>query len=254
MSQLEWFEDESFWTAIYPFLFSEARFEAAGEHLENILVLVGMDSGSVLDLCCGPGRFAIPLAQRGFRVTAVDRSPFLLGDGRQRAAQRNLDVEWVESDMREFERPEAFDLVLNLNTSFGYFDAKDEDVGVLRKVIASLKPGGRLVMELMGKEKLARIFQPTVSEKLEDGTLLIQRHEIFDEWSRIRNEWIIIKGAEVRTFKFHHTVYSGQELKDRLLAAGFRDVKLCGSFVGEEYGRESDRLVAVAGKPAPTVA
>ena len=151
--------------------------------------------------------------------------------------------------MREFERPEAFDLVLNLNTSFGYFDARDEDVRVLRKIFASLKPGGRLVMDLIGKEKLARIFQPTVSEKLEDGTLLVMRHEIFDEWSRIRNEWIIIKGPEVRTFEFHHTVYSGQELKDRLLAAGFRDVKLCGSFEGEEYGRESNRFVAVAKRP-----
>ena len=249
MSQLEWFEDESFWTAIYPFLFSETRFEAAEKHLDDILDLVGVDSGSVLDLCCGPGRFAIPLAQRGFRVTAVDRSPFLLGDGQQRGAQRNLDIEWVEKDMREFERPEAFDLVLNLNTSFGYFDARDEDVRVLRKIFASLKPGGRLVMDLIGKEKLARIFQPTVSEKLEDGTLLVMRHEIFDEWSRIRNEWIIIKGPEVRTFEFHHTVYSGQELKDRLLAAGFRDVKLCGSFEGEEYGRESNRFVAVAKRP-----
>ena len=246
---MEWFEDESFWTAIYPFLFSEARFETAEKHLDSILNLMGTDSGSVLDLCCGPGRFSIPLAQRGFQVTAVDRSPFLLGKGRQRAAQRDLNIEWVEKDMREFERPAAFDLVLNLNTSFGYFDAKDEDVRVLRKIFTSLKPGGRLVMDLIGKEKLARIFQPTVSEKLEDGTLLVMRHEIFDEWSRIRSEWIIIKGPDVRTFEFHHTVYSGQELKDRLIAVGFRDVKLCGSFEGEEYGRESNRLVAVAVKP-----
>ena len=70
------------------------------------------------------------------------------------------------------------------------FDDKDEDVGVLSRILASLKPGGRLVMDLMGKEKLARIFQPTTSERLEDGTLLVQRHEVFDEWSRIRNEWI----------------------------------------------------------------
>jgi SAM-dependent methyltransferase len=251
---LEWFEDESFWAATYPFLFSETRFEAAEQHLEDILVLVGIESGSVLDLCCGPGRTCIPLAQRGFRVTAVDRSPFLLEKGKERAAHENLNIEWVESDMREFERPAAFDLVLNLNTSFGYFDDRDEDVGVLRKIFGSLKPGGCLVMDLMGKEKLARIFQPTTSEKLEDGTLLVQRHEIFDEWTRVRNEWIIIKGSEVRTFEFHHTIYSGQELKDRLLAVGFGDVKLCGSFDGEEYGTESNRFVAVARKPSLTAA
>jgi hypothetical protein len=75
------------------------------------------------------------------------------------------------------------------------------------------------------------------------------RHEIIDEWTRIRNEWIIIKGAEVRTFKFHHTLYSGQELKDRLFQVGFQDVKLYGDFEGEDYGREARRLVAVARKP-----
>ncbi len=249
---MEWYEDESFWKATYPFLFSEARFDAAETHVENILNLVGLDSGPVLDLCCGPGRSAIPLAQRGFQVTAVDRSPFLLVKAKARAAHENLNIEWIESDMRKFERPAAFDLVLNLNTSFGYFDDKDEDVGVLRKIFGSLKPGGRLVMDLMGKEKLARIFEPTTSEKLEDGTLLVQRHEIFDEWTRVRNEWIIIKGSEVRAFEFHHTIYSGQELKDRLLAVGFGDVKLYGSFEGEEYCRESNRFVAVAGKPTLT--
>ena len=251
---MEWYEDESFWKATYPFLFSEARFDAAETHVENILNLVGLDSGPVLDLCCGPGRSAIPLAQRGFQVTAVDRSPFLLGKAKARAAHENLNIEWIESDMREFQRPDAFDLVLNLNTSFGYFDDKDEDIGVLSRILANLKPGGRLVMDLMGKEKLARIFQPTTSEKLEDGTLLVQRHEIFDEWTRVWNEWIIIKGSEVRTFEFHHTIYSGQELKDRLIAVGFGDVKLYGSFDGEEYGTESNRFVAVARKPSLTAA
>jgi hypothetical protein len=48
--------------------------------------------------------------------------------------------------------------------------------------------------------------------------------------------------------KFHHTLYSGQELKDRLLYAGFSRVKLFGNFKGSEYDNEAQRLVAVAVK------
>ncbi len=58
----------------------------------------------------------------------------------------------------------------------------------------------------------------------------------------------MIRGGEVKSFKFHHTIYSGQELRDRLEQAGFREVTLYGSLDGEVYGRGSTRLIAVARK------
>ena len=245
----QWFEDESFWIETYPFMFPEARFQAAEEEVDNLLQLADVKSGSVLDLCCGPGRFSIPLARRGFSVTGTDRTPFLLNKAIARAAEEGLDIEWLQEDMREFRRPNSFDLALSLFSSFGYFDDKSEDIKVLENIFVSLMPGGVVVMDLMGKERLARIFLPTTSEKLADGTVMFQRHEILDEWTRIQNEWIIVKGSKVQSFKFHHTIYSGQELKDRLVDVGFRDVKLYGSFEGVEYGWEADRLICVGHKP-----
>jgi hypothetical protein len=56
----------------------------------------------------------------------------------------------------------------------------------------------------------------------------------------------------MKTFKFHHTVYSGQELRDRMERAGFVAVKLHGSLDGDEYGPNAERLVAVARKPRTT--
>ena len=64
-------------------------------------------------------------------------------------------------------------------------------------------------------------------------------------------EWTIIEGDSVRVYTVEHTVYSGQELKDRLAAAGFADVKLYGSMDGAPYGLEAECLLAVARKPAP---
>jgi hypothetical protein len=84
---------------------------------------------------------------------------------------------------------------------------------------------------------------------LTDGSLLVQRHEIFDDWRRIRNEWLMIRGGSVKSFTFHHTIYSGQELRDRLEQVGFTGVTLCGSLNGDEYGRTAAWLVAVARKP-----
>jgi SAM-dependent methyltransferase len=150
---MQWFEDERFWTELYPYMFDEKRLGQAEEQVEQLITLAGVAGGSVLDLCCGPGRHSAALARKGFAVTAVDRSPFLLSKARERAA--GLPIEFVEADMREFVRPAAFDLVVNLFTSFGYLDTREQDLGVLQNIRASLKSGGRLVIDIFGKEQMA---------------------------------------------------------------------------------------------------
>jgi SAM-dependent methyltransferase len=246
----EWFENEVFWRTLYPYMFPPTRFEQTEGEVRHLLRLVKRRRGTVLDLCCGPGRHAVALAQRGFQVTGVDRTSFLLNKARQRARKAKVKVEFVRSDMRDFARPDTFDLALSLFTSFGYFDRKDDDRLVLRHLHESLKPGGVLVMDVVGKEWLAKVLQPTTSTKDPDGTILVQRHEIFDDWSRIRNEWILIRGRQATTFKFHHTLYSGQELRMLLDQAGFAEVNLFGHLDGRPYGPDAPRLVAVARKAA----
>jgi hypothetical protein len=86
-------------------------------------------------------------------------------------------------------------------------------------------------------------------DTLPDGSRLVQGHEIIDDWTRIRNEWVLVRKGRTKTFRFHHTIYSGQELKDRLTGTGFERVRLYGSLEGDPYGRESEALVAVAHKP-----
>ena len=59
----EWFDDESFWQKLYPFLFTESKLEAAGSEVQSVLELAGLEHGDVLDLACGPGRHSIALAK-----------------------------------------------------------------------------------------------------------------------------------------------------------------------------------------------
>ena len=76
----------------------------------------------------------------------------------------------------------------------------------------------------------------------------MSRHEIVDDWTRIKNEWLFIKDDRVRRYEFHLRVYSGQELKTLLAAAGFSSVRLHGALDGRPYGAGAERLIAVATK------
>jgi len=245
---MEWFANEDFWRDFYPFMFPPERFSAAKDEVGRIVTLTRCSGGRLLDLCCGPGRHAVEFAQSGFQVTGVDRSRFLLERARERASQAGVSIEWVVEDMRSFVRPAAFDLACNLFTSFGYFKEEADNLKVLRNVHESLKKNGVLIVEVVGKERLARTWQNTISNELADGSLVVQRPQLRDDWSRVYSDWILVKDGRAHTFSFEHTIYSGRELKDCLLSCGFVEIQLFGDLQGAPYNLEATRLVAVARK------
>jgi SAM-dependent methyltransferase len=242
---MSWFDNEEFWRDLYPYMFPVERLAAAPEQVAQIVALTGVASGKVLDLCCGPGRHSAAFAAQGFTVTGVDRTPYLLDRARTHAGSQ---VEFVLEDMRDFRRPGTFDLAVNLFTSFGYFEYPGDDHRVLANVYESLRPGGVFVMELLGKEYLAAHYIESRCLDFADGTLLLQRAKIREEWTRVFCEWTIVQSGRARTHKFDHTIYSGRELKDLLLRAGFAGVRLFGDLRGTPYGVDAQRLIAVAHK------
>ena len=93
---------------------------------------------------------------------------------------------------------------------------------------------------------MARVLHPTLSQRTADGALLVQRHQIVDDWSRVRNEWTVVRDGRARTFEFRLRIYSGQELKALLAEAGFGAITLYGALDARPYDLEAERLVAVA--------
>ncbi|MGZ4963245.1 MAG: SAM-dependent methyltransferase, partial [Limisphaerales bacterium] len=114
----------------------------------------------------------------------------------------------------------------------------------------SLRRGGKVMIDVFGKEMMAQHLRPTKSDVVEvdKRTQLVRRDEVFDDWSRVRANWILIRNGKATKYRFHFTSYSGQELKDRLVAAGFVKVRLYGGFDGREYGVGAQRLIAVGTK------
>jgi SAM-dependent methyltransferase len=248
----EWFDEDAFWRKTFPFMFPEKRFAVASETVDRVLTLTKPPGKTALDLCCGPGRCSIALSERGFSVTGVDRTKFLLDKARARARAAGINVEWIQKDMRDFVRPDAFHLALSMFTSFGYFQNRDEDTAVLVNVFKSLRPGGVFLIELMGKEVLAKSYLPVSAATMPDGSMLVEQRNIVNDWTRIKTDWTIIHNRTAERFTLQLNVYSGQELREKMDQAGFSDVKLYGNIDGDSYGAEAKRLIAVGWKQKVT--
>jgi|SRR5579862_8369781 len=245
---MAWFEAEEFWREFFTVLFPPWRSSEAQLQVNQIITLTGFQGESVLDLCCGPGYHAAAFARRGFKVTGVDLSGYLLDLARDETSKLGFAIKWIREDMRNFCAMEAFDLVCNLTTSIGYFDDEADNLSVLRNVYASLRPGGIFLIDTTGKEIIARKWQAAFCTENADGSTLIRHCRIRDDWSRIHNEWILLKDTDVRKFSYEHHIYSGSELKEKLLQSGFGRVQLYGDLEGSPYGLEAARLIAIAKK------
>ena len=254
-----WYENDALWEDLLPVLFPESRLAAAPQEVSNLLALAGLAplgaagspatsseaSAAVLDLACGIGRHALELARRGFRVTGVDRTRLYLERAVRRAREEGLVVELLREDMRRFCRPGAFDLALNLFTSFGYFLEPADDRRVVENVYASLRPGGVFVLDLMGKEVLARIFRERDWHR-EEGFVVMEERVVRNAWSWIESRWTILRPGRKTEIQLSHRLYSAAELEGLLRSAGFGSVEVYGDLEGSPYDHNARRLVSVA--------
>lgn len=245
----QWFESDEFWEAMAPAMFTSVRWEAVPNDINGIESLTGLTRGAaVLDLCCGPGRHTLELARRGYKVTGVDRTKSYLQQVNEKARSESLDIELVQSDMRSFRRDKSYDLVMSFYTSFGYFEDPEDDSLVLRNMHASLKDGGCMVIETLGKERLAKVFMERNWQRLDDGSLLLEERTVTHDWSWIENTWILIKGGRMREFKVNHRLFSAAELKRLMLDCGFSRTACYGSPDGAAYNQNSIRMVVIGWK------
>jgi len=243
-----WHEDNTFWETMAPVLFAERRWAVAQTEIDQAMTHLGLSPGAhLLDLCCGVGRHTLELARRGFQMTGVDKTSIYLDRARKQADIEGLQVEFVQEDMRNFYRPETFDGAINLFTSFGYFEDPREDRQVVMNLYRSLKPGGTLVMEMMGKEVLARVFRDRDWHE-EDGIIFMEERKISKNWSWVESRWIMLKGNQRAEFTISLRLYSAAELTSLLRECGFNSVEIYGDLAGASYDQTARRLVAVGHK------
>ncbi|MEK6273859.1 MAG: class I SAM-dependent methyltransferase [Actinomycetota bacterium] len=220
--------------------------ERTGAEVELVWKLLELEPGlELLDLACGHGRIANPLAERGVRVAGLDATPLFLELARADAAERGVEVEYVEGDMRSIPWHGRFDRVLSWFTSFGYFD-DDGNRRVLREVFEALKPGGLVAVEVNHRDSLLPRYQEETVLELGDDRM-IDRHRLDLQTGRSYDERTIVRGGKQRTFEFSVRMFTAAELRDWMLAAGFREAHAFGED-GEPLTLEHRRMTVVGRK------
>jgi SAM-dependent methyltransferase len=239
---MPWYEDDELWSGFSEVVFSPQRAAQAAEAVAGSPLLRFPEGARVLDQCCGMGLFTVPLARHGYTVTGIDLSPAMLSRAEKACADAGVAVELAQADMSEFIRPNGFDAVVNLYTSFGYFDAPEQNVRVLRNAHDSLEPGGKLVVDLLGKETYAKWAGETKVVHIENGTVFMT-DTILDDWTRYRTEWTMVRGGTAKHTSLTMYAYSGAELRGLFQQAGFVDVECFGGFDAEPYDNHATRLI-----------
>jgi D-alanine-D-alanine ligase len=101
--------------------------EQAREQAQAAVRMLGIaPPARLLDLCCGEGRHAIPLARMGFAVSGLDISGDSLERARRHAAETGVEVEFRQGDMREIAGKGTFDGCVMMGSSFGVLESETE--------------------------------------------------------------------------------------------------------------------------------
>lgn len=246
MEQAPWFAREEDWVLKQSIIFNKQLVRLTFLEVSRLLKLLGNppEKSKLLDLCCGIGRHSLEFARNGFEVTGVDITKSYIEKAAAHAAREQLDIEFVHSDMRDFQRPGYFDVVANLCTSFGYFDDIRDDLRVLENIYQSLRPGGKFMIEILGKEVVAASFQPEVRLEF-DGYKVLSKSRILENWNRLECIRTITKDNVERDVIAYHRLYSATELQGYLQSAGFRNIKVYGNFAGAPYDNQAKSMIMV---------
>ncbi|MBI4184993.1 MAG: methyltransferase domain-containing protein [Proteobacteria bacterium] len=212
----------------------------------------------ILDLCCGQGRHALELARRGYQhVTGVDRSRFLVRLARRRAARLGLNVAFHEGDARAYRvREGAFDGVIVMGNSFGYFDTEEDDLKVLNTIQRALRSGGTVVLDVTDGEWMREHFERRSWEWIDENHFVCRERSLSDSGERLISREVVVhseRGVIADQF-YAERLYSRAGIVRLLEKAGFGNVRMHETVVteserGQDLGMMAHRLFLTAGAP-----
>jgi SAM-dependent methyltransferase len=178
-----------------------------------------------LFLCCGFGRHAIALAERGYQVTGLDREAAATAEAERRSQAAGVEVTYVTGDMREIgELRDTFDSVINMWQSLSYFD-DDTNADVLRAIHDLLTPGGRFIVDLYNRASFER-QQGTKQQEINGFTVESCGYMQGDRWHSeltYRDTEGTIAGGDHLEWR----LYTPQEFDSLATACGFTTRLAC---------------------------
>ncbi len=250
---MDWFE-EWFDSPFYEILYADRDEEEAAlliDFLEDYLSL--REEAKILDLGCGRGRHAIHLHknateiyENGYQVTGIDLSERAITSAREQAKAEGIkNIRFEVRDMRD-PLPEKFDAILNLFTTFGYFESDEENASVLESVKQMLVPDGIFVIDYLNATKVRNELKPSEEGRLESINYRINRY--IEEDSVYKD--ITFSGDNIegtRHYSERVKLYDLDWFKSHLAANNLTIDNVFGDYRGGDFDpQKSDRLLIIS--------
>jgi SAM-dependent methyltransferase len=241
-----WYDDfftelpNAFWRAAVPP-------EATAAEIEFLVRTTGLQPGRhVLDVCCGSGRHALPLARHGCRVTGVDVSAEAIAHARRVAETEGLAVDLRVGDVRALPTDVRADVAICMGNAFGYLE-HDGTQAFLADLAGLVVPGGALVLDYGFVAESVLPGMTVEEEPMTIGGVEATSVNTYDvAASRWLTEFTFRRGDEVHRGTSVQHVYTVAEVSRLVAAAGFTELERYGDPDGSPYALGSPRLLLVA--------
>jgi SAM-dependent methyltransferase len=235
----DWFDSDA-----YELVYQQRNLDDARRLADLVERVARLEPGAeLLDVACGRGRHALLFASRGYRLTCFDLSPNALRTAASRAESSGLAMECVRGDMRALPFEEQFDGVLNLFTSFGYFEDEQDHQRVVDGMARALRPGGFVVQDFLNPAHVAASLVP--EDVREEGDLTIRQARWIED-GRINKRITLGRGGEEHVFTESVRLLTLADFERLYAAAGLRLADTFGDYHGAPYEEGSPRLILYA--------
>jgi SAM-dependent methyltransferase len=229
--------------------------------------------GLILDLGCGNGRHDVLLNKASYEVVGLDISKKLLQLAKIKAANANANPFWVRADMRFLPfRSGVFAAVISLDTSFGYLPSELEDVETALEVFRVLSEKGVFLLDVFNRERMLQRHGPKTNFGLKSFVLsvlprvpqfarlfkwreypsfyLLQKRALIQKGKKLWDLWLFRDKNTQKIIVSNHVVrlYSPMQMQTILRKAGFQSLSLQGNYEGQEYTKDSSKLIVIARK------
>jgi SAM-dependent methyltransferase len=232
------------------------RSETIDQHVEWIFTeVLGSHPVRLLDLACGPGLYAVPLARFGCECVGIDFSPASIRHARKIAsAEADLSCSFHHADMRDEPFGEGFDLAMLIYGQLNVFP-RDRGLEILKKAHGALKPGGSLLLEVQSREQIekgggqAPSWYSSRAGLFSGAPHLVLQENFWDaDAGASTNRFSVIDAqtGKVSSYALSNEAYTEQELTDTLRSVGFNSVERFPSLNGEVVDPDKDLPVIVA--------
>ena len=230
-----WFD-----TPYYHILYKDRDYKEAQVFMENIVHYLNLpEDAKILDLACGKGRHSIYLNEMGFDVTGADLSENSIAEAKK---FENDKLHFEVHDMRE-KCTKKYDAILNLFTSFGYFENEEDNFKTLKSIHDSLSEYGFAVIDFMNVYTVIENLVPTEIKTVEGIDFYIKR--------KVENGFIYKEiDFEDKGQKFHFTekvkALTLKDFEELMEEAGIYLLDIFGDYKLKKFHKtDSERLIMI---------